>query len=196
MSVELKSSFQELCRRLKRNVRPGSGISNRFLQSFCRTACSRDFAGVFASDRLPTDICNKPNFIIVVNLGKRDSLTQDGRIPVGHFITIVASPKQVTYIDPFGLPPSGSPAVGAFLSSCKRRIKINRKQVQDMESNYCGLFCILFVCYADGRGREMELRFYRTNMKRNDKLCDQYLNRMFSPSYTTAFKHQKRFSFL
>lgn len=192
----MKKDLIELCRRLKFNVVSGKGLSNRIINSFCKAACGPDFKGAFASDCIPIVISKEVNFIIIVNLGLRNrGKLLNGKLEVGHFVTIIGQPNAIHYIDPYGQQPPGAglrPELNAFLRSCNRPLRVSRKQVQHDESSLCGLYCILFACYADGRGGKMQLRFYRVNMKRNDELCSTYLKRIVSPAYSIHFRHQKR----
>ena len=190
-------SFKEVARRLKLNVIERVGLSNRVIEGFCKLACGEIFKGVYACDRIPLNIAKEDKFIIVVNLGKRSAeLNNNGQLPVGHFVAIIANMKSVHYIDPFGFPPYQL-EIKSFLNLCQRKVKVSQKQIQHLESNYCGIYCIIFACYAAGHGNGMKLRFYRTDMLRNDTLCIVYLKRMFSSCYSTDYHHQKsRFPFL
>ena len=164
---------------VREHVRSGSGVTNTLVNRFCREICSSDFQGVFSADCIPLRLAARPRFIIVVNLGKRKGV--EGELPVGHFVTIAASPSTVTYIDPFGFP-CVQRDINTFLHLCGRRVYTNLRQIQHFNSVYCGFFAILFASYLDRRHHAkkkiFQLRFKDTNLYQNDKLCMKYLQRI------------------
>jgi len=184
MLLPLSGQVSNLTDRIRNAVGPKKGMRNDVIGRFCKLACSDNFRGVYPVDRLPHKITARPSFIIIVNLGRVDGKKRffgDTALPPGHFVTVIATPSSVHYIDPFGLPVQ-SDLMSKFLYYCNRRIRVNRKQIQSKKSNYCGLYCILFACYADGLGNDLKLEFFinKESLKRNDALCSKYLIRMFN----------------
>ena len=164
---------KELDRRLKLNVKKGKGVSNKFLDKFCRLGTSQHFRGVFSADDIPHRLCRQAHFIIIVNLASRRGPIA---AKVGHFITIIVSPEGCLYIDPYGLRCEERQTL-KFLHSCHRPIFENVTKVQHPNSVYCALFALLFTFYFDRfqPSPPFKLRFYKKNLKKNDKLCVQYL---------------------
>lgn len=180
---DLKKRASVLTDRVKESVGKKKGVRNDTLERFCRLACTDNFRGVYSVDRLPFKLTARPSFIVIVNLGKKDGKRRwfgDAKLPPGHFIAVIATPRLVYYFDPFGRGVHED-QMERFLNMCDRTIRVNRKQLQSLESNYCGLYCILISCYADGRMNDVKLRFLtnKKRLKENDKLCSQYLTRMF-----------------
>jgi hypothetical protein len=173
MEKKSVSAIVKLTRRIRGNVAPSLGLTNTVIERFCFLSCSDTFKGVYSADYIPTQLAARSRFIMVVNLGVRRGLR---KLPVGHFVTVVASSSVVYYIDPYGLP-SAEPHVNRFLRLCRRKICFNLKQIQDFSSTYCGLFAILFACYMDANGTEerLKLKFNSRNLMKNDKLCVKYL---------------------
>lgn len=142
--------------------------------------CSSDFKGVFSADCIPHNLAAISRFIIVINLGTRKGVR--GKLPVGHFVTLVASPTSLIYIDPFGLP-NMQPDINIFLQLCKRKnVYVNLRQIQHFNSVYCGFYAILFACYFDkqyhSKKKLFSLHFKNSNLYKNDSLCVEYLRRI------------------
>lgn len=163
-----------LTRRVKANVSKEGGISNETVARFCGSLCGKDFKGVFSADYIPRRLAARGRFIVVVNLGTRRGVR--GKLPMGHFITIAADPSKVLYVDPYGLP-NVEPNVERFLRLCRRPVEFNLRQIQDTESVYCGLYAVLFSLYFDKKP-DFKLRFRKRNLRKNDKLCVEYLRKM------------------
>jgi hypothetical protein len=169
--------LSEVAEGVRANVSSGMGMTNASLEKLCRASCSANFRGVYAADYLPPSLAPQASFILIVNLGTRRGLTR--KLPVGHFVTVVALPSAVLYIDSFGLP-SAQPHVDRFLQQCRREVCFNLRQVQDFDSSNCGLYSMLFACYYDRRmtrGEEppVRLAFRDKNLRQNDELCARYL---------------------
>ena len=166
----------QLLLKVKGNVLPKKGLSNGLVQRFCKLACSSDFKGVYSADYLPPKLPALSNFIVVVNLGVRKGVRY--KLPAGHFVTIYATPARIYYVDPYGIP-SVEPHVNQFLERCGRPVVCNLRQIQDFGSVYCGLYAVLFACYVDKRPN-FRLLFERRRLLENDKLCLDYLQKLFN----------------
>lgn len=178
-------------RRIRENVNAEKGIRNVTIERFCYAACdSETFRGVFAADCIPFKLQILPSFIIVINLGKVKNVPRTfarGVLPTGHFVAVAADRSRLYYFDPYGLK-ADVKEVNHFLKGCGRKIEYNRTRVQSWKSNYCGLYCILYVCYSDGtRAHKIGkkgLRFYSNQSEKkllqNDRRCVDYLKQMFS----------------
>ena len=171
-----------LLRGVEEHAHPEKGLSNTLVERFCHLICTNFFKGVFAADCIPQrKLAKTPRFCIVVNLGERKKKKRGKPLPVGHFVTIVASPEAVRYFDSYGFPVTQSHVL-RFLRLCKRNVLCTPKQVQDFDSKICGLYASLYAGYNDpGRRRdpEFKLRFYvRRKLERNDALCVRYLRKL------------------
>ena len=181
MAAAAATTKKKLLQGLNKHVDYEDGISNSLLKRLAFSSCSSYFAGVFSADCIPQHLSGKNNFIIIVNLGERKGRT--GALPVGHFVAIVATPSSVLYIDPYGLP-CFQPKVAAFLRHCQRQVSENKRQIQHLNSVYCGFFCLLFAVYLDRSSGlsppKFKLRFYRrANMlRKNDFKCVKYLKKL------------------
>ncbi len=170
-------------------MKKNKGMSNGVIRRYCRLVCGPDFKGVFSADCIPPYIAYLRDFIIIVNLGRRRDKNKRGQLPVGHFVTIVGRLKKINYIDPYGLPPL-VPEVVDFLRSCGRKISYNLKQIQHLDSVYCGLFSILYAIYMDNKTK-IKLKFYKRNLMRNDKLCVKYIEKLLKEMCVTCAKIRK-----
>lgn len=166
--------ISDLVHRTTLNISSDSGVSNVFVNRFTRLICGSNFKGVYSADYIPDRLTIFPRFIIIVNLGERRGVR--GVLPVGHFVTIVASPDKILYIDPFGLPPLQR-HVNRFLKNCRRKVFSNDKRIQHPESIMCGLFAAMFASYND-QNKPFIMRFSETRLKNNDKLCLSYLRKL------------------
>ena len=182
MAAAATTTKKKLLEGLNKHVDYEDGISNSLLKRLAFLSCSSYFAGVFSADCIPKHLAGKNNFIIIVNLGERKG--RNGALPVGHFVAIVATPSSVLYIDPYGLP-CYQPKVCAFLLHCRRQISENKRQIQHLNSVYCGFFCLLFALYLDrssGLNKpKFKLKFYRraNKLTMNDSICVKYLKKLF-----------------
>ncbi len=170
-------SGKSLAARVRFNVHNRKGLSNDVIRKFCKQTCSKDFKGVFAADRIPRRLCVQPNFIIVVNLGRRGEARSESDLPVGHFVTILGAPEAVYFLDPYGFPCT-QPNVIKFMGNCRRAVMQNKRSIQDITSVYCGMYAILFANYLD-KGWSFRVRFCKKHLLRNDKRCVAYLEKMF-----------------
>lgn len=174
--------IRQIIKGVKSHTDHSAGISNVLINRFARSLCSRDFQGVYSADTIPEImLTNRPRFIIIVNLGERKGY--DSNIPVGHFVCICADTSRIQYIDPYGLP-CIQPKVLNFLKHCHRPIIMNKRQIQDLSSVYCGFFALLFAMYMD-RGLSVEkpkfrLKFHKRKreLKKNDVLCISYIRKL------------------
>ncbi len=162
-----------LTKKIKEHAIKGVGISNSSLNRFSRLLCNRHFKGVFPTDCIPQHLASQLVFSIIVNLGKSKGKNAERE---GHFVSIVGFPKQVYYLDPYGLPPTQK-HVKRFLKKCKRAIIVNRRQIQSLNSVYCGLFAVFFICYFDPV-HNFDVNFFLKDLLRNDKLCIIYLRKI------------------
>lgn len=145
------------------------GVSNIFINDFLLTN-SANYYGTYSSDDIPVnEFKSRDTFSIVCNLSKRKS-------PGTHFIVIISriiqGRRRLIYIDPLGLPCINTHIL-KFLHGLHHAFEFNTTQIQDVESVFCGMYCILYVMWFVEM--KLELQFYKNNLIRNDKLCTAYI---------------------
>lgn len=153
--TKLRRKEKSLIDAVKFHVHSEAGITNLLLEDFCRQLAPRKCLGVFPSDDLANTatacrLLSLPSFSLIVNL----STSKRGRDGDGHFVTLLAKPKYLLYIDSFGLPlsPAISPHLFDFLRRCRRRgraIFYNNKRIQGLLSPFCGIYALLFCTYFE-----------------------------------------------
>lgn len=149
------------------------GVSNLFIHdAINRIRKTKEYKGIYSSNNINKKLNKVSNFCIVVNLNKRAKRNK------GHFIVIHASSNRILYFDPLGNP-CYVKSIFKFMKKCKRPIFHNLNQIQDMNSIYCGLYCILFTLYFD-RKKPFKMIFYkrRNKLKKNDEKCIKYLKKL------------------
>ncbi len=144
------------------------GLSNVLIEDLMKNLDKNPhYLGVFpVTVILKKKFHTRPRFNLILNTG-------------GHFVCIHAEESFVFYIDSLGMIPLAvTNQLEQFLTKCKRPIFYNRRQVQAVESVYCGLYACLFTLYFGMPiFKEWKLVFYK-NLKENDKLCLKYLKKM------------------
>lgn len=170
----LKQLLRQLGNRVRVHVSPERGITNDFVARYCKKLCNDDFLGVYSADCLPVRFARHHRFTTIVNLGEVKGVR--GSLPVGHFVTLVGSPGKVRYIDPYGLPVVQR-HVKHFLEQTARPVTANTTQIQDFASIACGLYAILFAKYFEEEPAKFKLNFLKRDLKKNDKLCVEYIRR-------------------
>ena len=184
-----RSSSEETVSRLAEMVRDEtdvrSGITNDLIEDFCYRMCAEEeqnlFAGVYPRDEIPIErLARRKYFNVIINLASR----RRGELN-GHFVCVCATPETCVYIDPFGLP-NLMTDVAYFLRRCNRHIYHNRKQIQTLDSPFCGMFVSLYTVYFNDprvNARRLKLRFENRPTKRNDQLCMFYLKELIDEIY-------------
>lgn len=150
----------------------GSGMCNRDIARVLRRTCP-DFWGVFSADTIPPfppqQSREARRFSLVCNLSKVDE-------PGSHFVSIVSFPRYVLYLDSLGLPCT-SPHIREFLRQLKTPTFYNTLQVQDLSSDFCGLYCILFILHFSLRDSSETsspltgFQWEQSNLLLNDIMC-------------------------
>ena len=130
----------------------------------------KKFIGVFALDKLPKRKINTPASLII----NTDVSKKNGE----HWVALVIVKNQAYYFDSFGLQIIDKEIL-RFLSTMKcKEVTYSKKCIQSINSNKCGLFCILFVkLVKDKKQYESFLDMFLENQLRlNDHLVLEYLN--------------------
>lgn len=178
-----------LLRQAGEHAKAGKGISNRFIERFCARVCSSDFRGVFSADYIPRGLAGLGRFIIIVNLGRRRGVRT--ALPPGHFVTLVATPAKLLYLDSYALP-CHQQDVLRFLHACRRPVSALERQLQPFDTVFCGFYAIMFAMYHDQR-RAFPLGFGRRRLEGNDAKAVQNIKTMLThPKKPRSTRQMKR----
>lgn len=79
-----------------------------------------------------------------LKIGKYIALiTPNSSINAGHWVCIKVEKDKVFYFDSFGIPPPTSISKKTNLP-----IYYNDRQIQDIDTNFCGQYCLYFLKYG------------------------------------------------
>lgn len=93
---------------------------------------------------------------------------------------IIDNQNNILYFDPFGEPPPEE--VIDFIHLFKRNYGYNEVDIQNMNSSYCGYFCIALILLTQKRGNLFDKSNEFINMfSRNTKMNDDILRQYFKP---------------
>ena len=114
--------------------------TNYFIDNVLRTY-SKFYKGTFSANTIPTKLSELKRFSIVCNLSDHNEAGS-------HFVCIIKLNNELLYIDSLGLPCLEN-NISSFL--CRNRVKLfhNNAQFQDFKSDFCSLYCIMFVLYFE-----------------------------------------------
>jgi hypothetical protein len=124
-------------------------MDTRQIENLLRADCklSTTFEGVFASDLLPLFCETSVPVAVVMNM---DPSTQGG----SHWVCIYIENRHGEYFDSYGL----HPPLEAFVKFLNRNCTqwtFNDLELQSLDSNVCGHYCIWFLSER-ARGRSMD----------------------------------------
>jgi hypothetical protein len=144
------------------------GLTNTFINQFLKPRC-RDYRGTFSSDNIPSNLKHVSKFSIICNLSKRGKIGS-------HFIGIFAFPQYVIYFDSIGLP-AFVESICDFLRSLNRPIVYNQRQIQHLDSYFCGFYTILYCMRFDvvNIDTPVKIIFNDDNLIENDNTCIEYI---------------------
>lgn len=95
-----------------------------------------EFLGVFASDTLPKTSGPFHNTALIIN-------TDTQNLPGMHWVAIHTRIDEAYYFDSFGQPPPL--IISTWLTKHFEKWTFSSRQVQAMNSNFCGYFCLHFL---------------------------------------------------
>ena len=148
------------------------GVSNIYLKSVLNKTLNRSaFTGVFSSNTLPIRKLNKsPDFFIIVNLSPTDA-------PGTHFVCLVKrrNTNVVMYYDSLALSLEFiAPNLRSTIGKLEGKIvKMLQQPVQDVNSVFCGFFCLQFILSKSPSFENDALlkRFSTSDLRQNDEIC-------------------------
>lgn len=166
----------------------GRGVTNLSIDAVLRGTCP-DFQGVFSSDTLPSHLSHPSSagrqFSLVCNLSEAAQ-------PGSHWVSIIVFRNFALYLDSLGFPCT-NPLIADFLRNLEKPTFYNTRQVQDATSDFCGLYCILFVLHftlrdlVDADPPRVSFRWEKSQLLRNDLICadriKEILNKMSRKVY-------------
>ena len=85
-------------------------------------------------------------------------------------------------MDPLGRPPNDEILNKKLNETKSRNIYYNSKQIQSFQSNYCGMYCMLFIlANAGARKNAIKSVYFSTadRDEKNENRCISYLSRYF-----------------
>lgn len=130
------------------------------------------YTAVYAANRLPLSISYP--CAIIVN-------TDPDSKPGTHWIAIYIDKFQNgEYFDSYGLPPFVSQHKKFLRANCKKFL-YNTKEMQSLDSNVCGQYCLLYL-YFRSRARSLLdfQRFFSGDTLKNDKILKLNYRKYFS----------------
>jgi len=94
--------------------------------------------------------------------------------PGSHWTALILEDKNCLYFDSFGMPPPEK--IYKFLEKKYKRVDFSKKEIQDMDSTYCGYFCMEFFKFMQERRGNLAQKLlsfqkqFSTNTKENDDI--------------------------
>ena len=134
------------------------------------------FSGVVAIDEIPKRLPTK--HFVIVNLSEK-------HLPGSHWTVILRSSPNVLEV----FNSLGQKDLNYFLPhfNFKRRYQIdfNKKDVQSIDSKYCGYFCIYFIVFRvlnyDMNFQDvLEDIFYSNDLNKNDEIVSKFCNNLLT----------------
>jgi hypothetical protein len=118
------------------------GLSNGEVEELCnRLIGHKYFLGVYPADIKPQlffNIDRHNRFALIFNLSNHNEMGS-------HFIAVVRNRSRVMYFDSFGRKCLNK-SIKTFLNKLSNTITFNKTKIQHVRSNFCGYFCIYFIC--------------------------------------------------
>ena len=149
---ETKLKYPEL---FKRKNYP---LNNIFINNLLKN--NKNFMGCFSKDQIKLIENNKS---MIINL-------QDSNQPGSHWIALKRVNNTIFVFDSFGI---GYIPVGIFKVFKNLKIITNMYRIQDISSNLCGMFCVLFILY-DIKSKNDFIKFL-TLFNSNDVLKNELI---------------------
>ena len=127
------------------------------------------FIGVFPRDLLPTKI-NYPSSFIV----NTDNSNKRGE----HWLAIyVDGHRKLDFFDPMGLPPVFY-GLDGYINNIADSYQFNKMQFQNIFSDYCGFYCLLFI-FIKSRNKNFNFKLFTKNFKKNDQIISKLIKEKF-----------------
>ena len=100
--------------------------------------------------------------------------------PGSHWTALILSDKNCLYFDSFGMPPPEK--LYNFLEKRYKKVNFSKKEIQDMDSTYCGYFCLEFFKFMKEHPSGIlidNLQLFQNKFSENTKENDNILGKLF-----------------
>jgi hypothetical protein len=135
----------------------------------------RTFHGVYSRDNMPVTLPVGRDCSLIVNT---DAKNGQGL----HWIVLYITKNRdnCVYFDSFGRGPSAIREFSKFVHRHVRRGTYNARQLQDVRSTACGLYCVYVIHELSGGKHIMDvLGRFGTNTRQNDELVTRWYRRTY-----------------
>jgi hypothetical protein len=138
------------------------------IDNVLRSVCGATFLGVYAKDRLPSSLPNRPCLMVV----NTEPSTRSGE----HWISMYLDANEGEYFDSFGQ--LANQTFTRYMNKhCSRWIHSER-QLQSVVSRFCGHYCIFYCCYRKiGYNLNAILSWFSLDYGLNDLLVHEFVCR-------------------
>lgn len=145
------------------------GLTNEYVEKL--GLCLVDnFLGTFPCDIQP-DVEGLKSFSAVFNESKHDDAGS-------HFVCVYATEKNIYFFDSMGLNLEND-YIKIFIFSCGRSVVKSNVQIQSLDSNMCGFFCICFLLYMSlGLSFSKFFQCFSSDLKLNDNIVIDFIKKM------------------
>lgn len=147
-----------------------TGIRSDQLSKFCTKILKKNFLGVFPCDFYPLKFHMLNKTSVIFNLSTSNEKGS-------HFIAIYKNKNKIIYFDSFGKK-SSNKHINLFLKSSQCKITYNSTCIQDIESYFCGIFCLAFLICCQKRNSTLNSflkMFNKNNLIMNDAIVTRYV---------------------
>jgi hypothetical protein len=145
------------------------GLTNKYVEMLGMRLID-NYLGTFPCDIQP-DVSGLKSFSLVFNESKHDEAGS-------HFVSVYASEKEVFYFDSMSLNLEND-YIKMFVFSCGKPVVQSETQIQSLDSNFCGFFCICFLMYMSlGLPYDDFYRCFSCDLKLNDIIVIDFIKQM------------------
>lgn len=121
----------------------------------------------------------------IISKDEIDAITKNGNYIVNlenhnqngsHWTALCMSAKKCLYMDSFSMPPPEK--LFDYLEKKYKKVNYNRMEIQDMDSTYCGYFCIAFFKFMKNKNATLKgfQRLFSPDTKKNDGILADFLS--------------------
>ena len=127
------------------------------------------FIRVFPRDLLPQKVTYPSSFIIN---------TDNSNKPGEHWLAIyINGDCQLHFFDPLGLPPVFY-GLDEYFNNIASIYQFNTLQYQNIFSNHCGFYCLLFI-FIKSRNKNFNSKLFTKDFEKNDEIIEKLIKENF-----------------
>lgn len=146
-----------------------TGLTNGYVEKL-GLCLVENFLGTFPCDIQP-DVEGLKSFSVVFNESKHNDAGS-------HFVCAYATEDKIYYFDSMGLNLEND-YIKMFILSCGRTAVLSNVQIQSLNSNMCGFFCICFLLYMSlGMDFKKFFNCFSADLKLNDIIVIDFIKKM------------------